>query len=203
MKKNLKMTIEQIMESEIPKEHLALATEQEKADLIEYYKRGKTHLGGYSDHDVRYMRLAKEFSTWSKDPSTQIGAVAISKEGSRVLSQGYNGFPRKIKDDHRLYIRKLKYDIVVHAEMNMIYNAVEDGVSLRDSTVYIYGLPCCTACANALIQSGVERVVMLDVKNDVNWTESFKLTRNKFDEAGIAYSLILDKKFLKQGKDKS
>lgn len=190
MKKNLKMTIEQIMESEIPKEHLALATEQEKADLIEYYKRGKTHLGGYSDHDVRYMRLAKEFSTWSKDPSTQIGAVAISKEGSRVLSQGYNGFPRKIKDDHRLYIRKLKYDIVVHAEMNMIYNAVEDGVSLRDSTVYIYGLPCCTACVKGLIQSNVKRVIMCDVKNDPRWNESFKTSAILLREANIDYFFI-------------
>ena len=47
--------------------------------------------------DNRYLRLAKEVSTWSKDPSTKVGAVAVLN-GS-VLAQGYNGFPRYILDD--------------------------------------------------------------------------------------------------------
>ena len=41
--------------------------------------------------DLRYLDLAKHISTWSKDPSTQIGSVAIGENG-QVLSQGYNGF---------------------------------------------------------------------------------------------------------------
>ena len=58
-------------------------------------------------HD-RYMNLAKEVSTWSKDPSSQIGAVAIGPKG-QVLSQGYNGFPRGIIDtEERLNNRALK-----------------------------------------------------------------------------------------------
>ena len=35
----------------------------------------------------RYIHLAKEISTWSKDPSTQVGAVVIGNNGE-VLSQG-------------------------------------------------------------------------------------------------------------------
>jgi dCMP deaminase len=31
--------------------------------------------------DIRYMKLAQEVSTWSKDPSSQIGAVAIAPTG--------------------------------------------------------------------------------------------------------------------------
>ena len=30
--------------------------------------------------DIRYMKLAQEVSTWSKDPSSQIGAVAIAPD---------------------------------------------------------------------------------------------------------------------------
>ena len=47
--------------------------------------------------DERYLRLAKEVASWSKDPSTKVGAVAVL-DGS-VLAQGYNGFPKYIQDD--------------------------------------------------------------------------------------------------------
>ena len=47
--------------------------------------------------DLRYLELAEHISTWSKDPSTKIGSIAIGKNG-QVLSQGYNGFPRGVID---------------------------------------------------------------------------------------------------------
>ena len=57
----------------------------------------------------RYLNLAKEVSTWSKDPSRKIGAVAVGSKG-QILSQGYNGFPRGIEDDGwRLNDRPTKF----------------------------------------------------------------------------------------------
>ena len=47
--------------------------------------------------DIRYLKLAEEVSSWSKDPSTKIGAIAVGNKG-QVLAQGYNGFPRGIID---------------------------------------------------------------------------------------------------------
>ena len=80
--------------------------------------------------DRQYMDLAKCIAEWSKDPSTKIGAVAIGDKG-QVLSQGYNGFPRGIEDSpERLHIREEKYKYIVHAEMNCIFNASFNGVSL-------------------------------------------------------------------------
>ena len=38
--------------------------------------------------DERYLRLAKEVSTWSKDPSTKVGAIALLDRS--VLAQGSN-----------------------------------------------------------------------------------------------------------------
>ena len=49
---------------------------------------------------LRYLSLAKEVATWSKDPNTQVGAVVVGSKG-QILSQGYNGFPRGIKDSNR------------------------------------------------------------------------------------------------------
>lgn len=175
------------IEQDIPKDHIALVTDEDMKSLIEYYKNGKAHTRSYIDIDVRYMRLAREFSTWSKDPSSKIGSIAISANNQVVLSQGYNGFPRKIKDDYRLCIKSIKYDYIVHAEMNMIYNAVDNGVSLAGSTVYVYGLPVCSQCTSGLIQAGVVRIVYCNVKNDPRWNESFKISASKMIEAGIEY----------------
>ena len=112
----------------------------------------------------RYMNLAKEVSTWSKDPSSQIGAVAIGSKG-QVLSQGYNGFPRCIKDtEYRLNNREIKYKHVVHAEMNCIFNATYTGVSLDGASMYVYGLPICTECAKGIIQVGIKRVYMNNIE---------------------------------------
>ena len=65
--------------------------------------------------DIRYMELARQISTWSKDPSKKIGAVVVSKTG-QVLAQGYNGFPRGVTDSKERYEdREVKYKYVVHA----------------------------------------------------------------------------------------
>ena len=69
----------------------------------------------------RYLKLAKEVATWSKDPNTQVGAVVVGSKG-QILSQGYNGFPRGISDlSKRLNDRDTKLSLIVHAEMNAIY----------------------------------------------------------------------------------
>lgn len=142
--------------------------------------------------DKKYIRLAREISSWSKDPSKQIGAVAIGEKG-QVLAQGYNGFPRGIKDtDERLNHRQTKYKYVVHAEMNCIYNATYNGVSLNGSTMYIYGLPVCSECAKGLIQVGIKKVVSTPITDATpeQWVESTKLTKEIFEEAGVKYDFI-------------
>ena len=140
-----------------------------------------------SKWDDRFLALAWHVGTWSKDPSRKIGAVAIGPN-RQILATGYNGFPRKILDDPQRYeMREIKYKYVVHAEMNLIYNATENGVSLHGSTVYVHGLPVCSECAKGLIQVGVSRVVAFSKESPERWIESTKLTNELFDEAGIQY----------------
>ena len=140
--------------------------------------------------DKRYLALAEQVSMWSKDPSRQIGAVAVGSKG-QVLAQGYNGFPRGIPDNPSLYQdRELKYKYVVHAEMNVIYNATYNGVSLDGSTLYVHGLPVCSDCAKGVIQVGVKRVVMPQQEIPDHWRESWDLTSLMFDKAGVSYDFI-------------
>ena len=142
----------------------------------------------------RYLHLAKEVSTWSKDPSTKVGAVAIGDNGE-VLTQGFNGFPRGIKDsDERLKDRERKYKLVVHAEMNAIYNAGLNGVSLKGSTLYVYGLPVCNECAKGIIQVGIKKVVaMRPADYNKKWDDSIKDAKALFNEAEVMYLIDVEK----------
>lgn len=140
--------------------------------------------------DKRYLALAAEVATWSKDPSTQVGAVTVGNK-KEVLSQGFNGFPRGIHDtDERYQDRQTKYKFVVHAEMNAIYNATYSGTSLDGATLYVYGLPICSECAKGIIQVGIKKVVVKKSKELDNWNESVELSKAMFDEAGVELVII-------------
>lgn len=109
--------------------------------------------------DLRFLGLAKMVSTWSKDPSTRVGAVLVRPDLT-ICSVGYNGFPRGVPDRQEdLNTRERKYSRIIHAEVNAILNAHErvDGY-----TLYVwppgYG-PTCDRCATQVIQSGITRVV--------------------------------------------
>jgi dCMP deaminase len=137
----------------------------------------------------RYLSLALSVSSWSIDPSRKIGAVAVSEKG-QVLATGYNGFPRGMLDKPERYEnREVKYKFIVHAEMNCIYNATYNGISLDGATMYVYGLPVCSECAKGIVQVGIKRVIYTlgDNKAEVAdiWKESLLHTEQIFSECGI------------------
>ena len=140
--------------------------------------------------DKRYLELARHFASWSKDPNTKVGAVVIGEQGE-ILAQGYNGFPRGVVDEPtRMEDRDVKLKFVVHAELNCIYNAGYNGVSLKGATLYVCGLPVCNECAKGIIQSGIKRVVMYYPAGDYNpaWNASFYYSSQMFKEAGVVFA---------------
>ena len=140
--------------------------------------------------DTRFLDLAEHIAGWSKDPSRKIGAIAVGSQG-QILAQGYNGFPRGIEDlSFRYENREEKYKLVVHAEMNVIYNASYNGVSLNDSTLYVYGLPVCHECAKGIIQVGIKNVIMSKkvLPIDPRWQDSWWTTQQLFKESGVSYA---------------
>ena len=52
--------------------------------------------------DKRFLNLATEVASWSKDPSTQAGAVIVGPD-KRIISVGFNGFPMGMPDTSALY----------------------------------------------------------------------------------------------------
>ena len=102
--------------------------------------------------DLRFMQVAELFATFSKDPSTKVGAVIVD-EHKRVVSLGFNGFPAGVNDEALQRERKLLR--TVHAEMNALAFA---NVSVRGCTIYVTHAPCANCTAN-LIQHGIGKVV--------------------------------------------
>ena len=133
-----------------------------------------------SKWDRNFLELAMTVSSFSKDPSTKVGAIIVD-EDNRVVSIGFNGFPKGIKDDHRLSDRDMKYKMVVHAEMNALLFANR---SVKGCTIYTWPLMPCCRCASSIIQAGISRVVSVENK-DQRWADSFRLSHDMFTEARI------------------
>ena len=138
-----------------------------------------------ADWDARFLELAKLVSTWSKDPSTQVGAVIT--RGKFVVSLGFNGLPKGVTDSPgRLENREVKYRTIIHAEINAILTAKQD---LEGCTIYLWPFMPCSQCGAAIVQAGIRRVVAPEAEND-RWAESFKFTTEMFTEAGVELVVI-------------
>ena len=125
--------------------------------------------------------MAKLVASWSKDPSTQCGAVIVNAD-NEIVSVGFNGFPKNVADtEPRLNNRELKYAITLHAERNAILFAKQ---SLKDCTLYTFPMQCCSECAAMTIQSGIKRHVSLSYQPE-RWQKSFELANEMFEEAQV------------------
>ena len=123
----------------------------------------------------------------SEDGSTKCGTVIVGM-GNQVISTGYNGFPRGIKNTPERNERPLKYSFFEHSERNAIYNAARSGVSTLGATIYVTGYPCCD-CVRAIIQAGIVRVIIPGERNqegfEERWKESIAVSKEMLAEAGI------------------
>ena len=136
----------------------------------------------YISWDEYFMSVALLASMRSKDPNTQVGACIVGDD-MRIISTGYNGFPRGCSDDEFPWNREgedTKYPYVVHAELNAILNA--GGRSLSGSTLYVALFPC-NECAKAIIQAGIKTVVYLSDKYD--GTPSVCASKRMLRAAGV------------------
>lgn len=134
--------------------------------------------------ESRFLDMAMLVASWSKDPSTKVGAVLVSDRS--VLGLGYNGFPKGCSDDPLLYEdREEKYRRVVHAEVNALLNAQgETGSGNLD----LFTTLCpCSSCAAMIINFGVKRVFSPKPTLDQlsRWGSSFMSTEMMFQEAKV------------------
>jgi len=139
--------------------------------------------------DQRFLELSKLIASWSKDPSTQTGAVIVSPDRT-IIAVGYNGFPKGMEDTPELYAnREIKYSRIVHCEMNAVLNAKQ---SVEGCTLYTWPFASCDRCAVHMIQAGIKTFVFpkLPAELEGRWKESVAKTKAYFEEAGVNWREI-------------
>lgn len=141
-----------------------------------------------SKWDNRFIGLANLIATWSRDPSTGVGAV-IADKNNRIVSMGFNGFPRSVRDDDAiLENRDEKLRRTIHAETNAILFAPRP---VAGCTIYVTHPPC-AKCAAVIIQSGIARVVSRPPWNSFTdrWADDIKSANEMFIEAGVTFDYV-------------
>lgn len=139
------------------------------------------------DKAEKYLQLAEfQANLFSKDPSTKVGALFLAPNSLQVLTQGYNGFSRKIDETiPERWERPKKLIYVAHAEANGVANACRHGTPLEGSIAVVTMFPC-TTCAKLMIQSGVCCVVTKEPDMSCpRWGEEFRYSLEMFNEAGV------------------
>ena len=142
--------------------------------------------------DAFFMEMAYLVASKSKDRSVKVGAVAVGGDNT-LLSMGYNGFVRFADDDDDArHERPEKYNWTAHAELNVVCNAARNGTSLHHATIYVTSHPC-IECAKAIVQSGIQEVVIPSKEDDPfweagrwgEWADNFEKAREIMKEAHI------------------
>lgn len=144
----------------------------------------------YLDYDTVFMGIAQLISFRSKDPETRHGAIIVDQD-NKVISLGYNGFPRGVSDDIFPWTRPEKYQYVLHAERNAIDNSTKS--DLKNCKLYLWSekgyLPC-SQCAAGIIQKGISEVIIaFEIKQD---TKEYKWdpTKKMFKAAGVKIRIL-------------
>lgn len=136
----------------------------------------------------KFRVVAQAVATFSKDPSTKVGAVVVDDDGN-VLSVGYNGFPRGVDDRMDRYLdRNTKLQFISHAESNAIAQAARNGVRLMGSTLVLTSLFPCSNCAKQIVQAGIRRVfapVMDRSRANPHWFAEQRISEIMFAESGV------------------
>lgn len=138
------------------------------------------------DWDIWALALCDHMAQRSKDPKRQVGSVILRPDRT-IVAAGYNGFPRGVCDDPGLYADpNIKNSRILHAEMAAILTAQE---SLRDCTLYV-NRPPCSACAAAIIQKGIKRVVTVPPTPESRWAQSWQHASEMFRQADVKIDTI-------------
>ncbi|MBW2559244.1 MAG: dCMP deaminase family protein [Deltaproteobacteria bacterium] len=143
--------------------------------------------------DRYFLGIVDVIAQKSKDPSTKVGCVIVG-EDHQILSTGFNGFPRGVRDiEGRYRVRETKYQFIEHADRNAIFNAARTGIALKGSTMYLPWRPC-HECTRAIIQSGISRIVVnntpITIDLERRWGKSWGISATMIIEAGIKISFI-------------
>ena len=136
--------------------------------------------------DEYFIDIAHVVARRSNCRRRQVAALIVVEK--RIISTGYNGTPRGIKNCYEGGCPRCAGDsksganlgdcICAHAEENAIVQAAYHGISVRGGTLYSTISPC-LMCAKMIINAGLKEV---DYEHDYHFQ---KTVRDLFRKAGV------------------
>ena len=118
--------------------------------------------------DKLYLNIAHDIRELSKCKRNRVGCVIV--KNNNILSMGYNGTPSGMDNECEEYVFTTKPThqtkwYVLHAESNAIAKLAKSTQTSDKSTLYTTVSPC-PDCAKLIIQSGIRRVVFMEMYRD-------------------------------------
>ncbi len=118
------------------------------------------------DWDNYFMNIAAVAATRSNCCRRQVAAVIV--RDSRIISTGYNGTPRGVRNCCDGGCPRCNSDVpsgtalteclCSHAEENAIVQAAYHGIAVKEAVLYTTFSPC-LQCAKMIINAGIREVV--------------------------------------------
>lgn len=137
--------------------------------------------------DEYFMDIAHVVARRGNCSRRQVAAVIVRDR--RIVSTGYNGTPKGIKNCHEGGCERCASDvpsgnslgdcICCHAEENAIVQAAYHGISVKDGVLYCTISPC-LMCTKMIINAGISEVVY---EKEYHFNDQAKAL---FAEAGVA-----------------
>lgn len=116
--------------------------------------------------DEYFMKIATVVALRSNCSRRHVAAVIVKDK--RIISTGYNGTPRGIRNCCEGGCPRCSSDVpsgtnlteclCSHGEENAIVQAAYHGIAVKDSTLYTTFSPC-LLCAKMIINAGIREVV--------------------------------------------
>ncbi len=152
------------------------------------------------DWHEHWLEMAKVVSKRSTCLRRRFGAVIVNN--NVIVSTGYNGAPRNTPnctDLGKCYRKERNIPAgsnyekcrSVHAEANAIINAAREGVSVKDTQIYLYGENAdtnqvisskpCKMCRRMIINAGIQKVIVQDKDNVREYSAQDWINENNQD----------------------
>jgi dCMP deaminase len=136
----------------------------------------------------KYQILLKEcyhYASKSNHPSTHNSALLVKDE--KVILVGKNIFPKGVKYTEKRVNKNNKHIYPNHAERDLIYHAAKKGIKTEGLTIVMPWLPC-IQCANAIISSGIKKLIVhkqMIERTRTGWQKELENALEIMFEAGI------------------
>lgn len=138
--------------------------------------------------DEYFMNIARVVALRGNCLRRRVAAIIVKDE--QIISTGYNGTPRGVKNCFEGGCERCASDlpsgaglgecVCSHAEENAIAQAAYHGIALADATLYCTMSPC-LICARMIINAGIREVVF---ENEYEFSAR---TKRLFREAGVKF----------------